>query len=409
MAVVTLRRYFPVVCVVGARQVGKTTLLQQSMPGAAYFDLQNRSDYERISSDPNFFLAQARRPLIIDEAQVLPELFPALRSAVDQDRATKGWVILSGSSSPRLHAQLEESLAGRIGVLELGGFGLREAYSRVRSTEKEEPRPSLAYAVEHRSFDALLSLKPTVDYPALLRFMRVGRYPEPWLGRENEKYVALWFQNYLRTYVNQDIRSLFPGLRVAAYERFIEMLAQSSGQLINYSNFARSLDVSQPTVKSYFDIAEGSFLWRRLQSYEKKVQKKRVTKMPKGHLRDSGLICRLNHIYSEAQLEGHPGVGRIWESFISELVIDGFLTSLVPLKAFHYRTHNQAEIDLILEGPFGVVPVEIKLGVRVPHQRLQTLRRFMQAQNAPFGLVINNAEETAMLAENIVQIPAGCL
>jgi predicted AAA+ superfamily ATPase len=212
-------------------------------------------------------------------------------------------------------------------------------------------------------------------------------------------------ENYFATYVRRDISMLFPGLNLNAYQRFIRMLAHSTGTIINASEFARSLSVSQPTVRSYLEIIAGTFLWRNLESYQKNVRR-RVSKMPKGHLKGSGLLCHLLGIRNTESLLSHPGVGRIWEAFIVEELIKEFEARLIKVSAYYYRTHNQAEIDLILEGELGTLPIEIKLGRKIDRRQIATLKNFISEQNLPIGLVINNAEHIEWLAPKIVQVPA---
>lgn len=186
------------------------------------------------------------------------------------------------------------------------------------------------------------------------------------------------------------------------------MLGGSSGQLLNMSEFARSLGVSQPTVRSYFEIAHGTFLWRLLSSYHHQV-KKRVVKMPKGHFRDSGLVNYFLHNRTEEDLMSHPLCGRIWESFIIEEILKGFKNNLIHVEPFFYRTSHHAEVDLVLEGEFGLLPIEIKMGAAISRHDLQSLNGFLEDQKLSLGIVINNSEEVVMLDQKIIQIPAGCL
>jgi hypothetical protein len=168
------------------------------------------------------------------------------------------------------------------------------------------------------------------------------------------------------------------------------------------------LDISEKSVRDYLEIAEGSYVWRNIPSYERSLSKS-VVKMPKGHLRDSGLAHFIQQIKGRDQLLNHPNVGAGFEAFISEEIIKGVQTLDVPICHYYYRTHNGAEIDLVLEGPFGILPVEIKLGSLVKQRQLQTLRNFVQIHDLPFGLVINNGEQVELVADKIIQLPAGCV
>lgn len=177
-------------------------------------------------------------------------------------------------------------------------------------------------------------------YPAvvLIGARQVGKTTILKQALPSAKFFDSWFDNYFKTYIERDVRSLFPTLRLDSFKKFIKMLAQSSGDIINYSDFARSLDVSQPNIKKYMEIADGTFIWRTLNSYTKN-SKKNVIKMPKGHFRDSGLLCFLLNIHSVEQLQTHHSFGRIWESFVIEQLLATLLLTfnLLNLILVHYK------------------------------------------------------------------------
>lgn len=393
-----LLSHFPVVAVLGARQVGKSTLLHHTLPDAAFFDLERDADYQRVNDDPALLLQEIKRPAIFDEAQLSPALFRALRVAVDENREQSGQFLLSGSSSPHLLKQISETLAGRIAIVELDPLSWHEVLER--------PANDVLAALESPA--KLMTLKPSTTKQELLSLCLKGGYPEPVLKGDDKRFSRLWMENYLKTYVERDIRALFPQLNLDAYKRFIQMLAFSSGDMINAANFARSLDVSQPTVKHYLDIVEGTFLWRRLPSYQKNVSK-RIIKMPKGHIRDTGLINYFLRIQNENDMKAHPQFGNIWEIFVIEQVLRHFQNNAERVAYFYYRTQNQAEVDLILETDFGLIPIEIKAGSVTPKKQTIALETFIKEHNCPYGLVINNGDEVYKLSESIYQLPASFL
>jgi len=396
-----LLKHFPCVAVIGARQTGKTTLLKQVLPDGPFFDLEKTGDLDRISHDPDFFLSQFDEPIAIDEAQALPSLFTSLRVAVDANRNKNGRFLISGSSYPALLTHITESMAGRIAIFQLEGLSLNEAWGK--------PVSPLYELLIRRDVRKMLALEPRYTAKLLFEKCFFGSYPEPFLrDRRDRKLFTLWMENYTQSYVRRDVRNLFPHMDIESYRRFIGMLAGSSGQILNYSDFARSLDVSQPTIKSYFQIAHGTFIWRMIPSYQKQVRK-RIVKMPKGHMRDTGLLNHTMKIQDVAALHSHPLVGRIWETFVIEELLKGFGNTLTPVEPFYYRTSNGAEIDLILEGSFGLIPFEIKLGSSVQPGKLTALEDFIQEHNLPFGIVLNNASEPARITRNILQLPVGCL
>ena len=391
-----LSKDFPCIALLGARQVGKSTLLQKIAPDAKFFDLERRDNLERIKNDPDFFLETYKsEQIVIDEAQLCPELFPALRVAIDQDREHMGKYIISGSSSPQLLKNISESLAGRIAIYEIPPLSWNEALEKPKSKFYE-------FLFKPKKFTNLTNNYENDD---LFKLALTGLYPEPFLKSGNLKAYDVWIESYFETYIERDIRSLFPELKLDAYRRFIKMLAFSSGELINASNFARSIDVSQPTVKRYMEIAEGTFLWRKLLCYTENSTK-RLVKTPKGHLRDTIISNYLLNVNTKDDLLSHPQFGRIWESFVTEQIIKNLDIELFKHKEYFYRTHHQAEVDLILEGRFGLIPIEIKSGTYTKKDQIRSLKNFVEEQESKFGILINNGDEVIKLTENIYQIPA---
>lgn len=228
-------------------------------------------------------------------------------------------------------------------------------------------------------------------------------YPEPWT-KYNYRFTKLWMQNYMQTYIERDILRLFPGLNLQKYKLFIQMLANLSGQIINYSTVARTLGVSQPTVREYFQIAHGTFIWRNVPSYEKNATK-RIVKHPKGYLRDTGLHHFMLHQYSLSDLLVHPLMGSSWEALVIENIIRGFTALGVHFDYYYYRTGAGAEVDLVLEGEFGLIPFEIKYTQSVSLKELRGLKAFIKERNCRYGFVINNNEKVTLIDENIIGIP----
>jgi hypothetical protein len=235
-----------------------------------------------------------------------------------------------------------------------------------------------------------------------------GGYPEPAL-KKDDRFFNAWMENYFQTYVQRDIRALFPRLELIKYNRFVSMLSSLSGTIINRSQVGRSLDISEKSIRDYLEIAEGSFVWRNIPSYERSVSKS-VVKMPKGNFRDSGLANFIQGISSRDQLLNYPNVGAGFEAFICEEIIKGVqATNTVNWNYYYFRTKNGAEIDMILEGPFGILPIEIKLGSRIKQQQIQTIKNFVYKNDLPLGIVINNSDNVEMVSDRIIQVPANCI
>jgi len=400
----TLLAHFPCVVLTGVRQCGKTTLLG-TLPGEwQRFDMENSMDRQQLLADPDLFFRLHADKVVIDEAQLAPPLFSALRVAIDRDRSLKGRFLLSGSSSPELVKQISESLAGRVARLEMAPLSLSEAWQ----VPPSRLYPLLAEGATIESIQvaatARLSVLQVRDY------WFQGGYPEPWLS-ENEAFRSLWYRHYIDAYLLRDIGALFPNLNRDRYRQFIALLSQHSGNIINNADIARTLGVSEPTVRDWLGIAHDTFLWRHIPAWDRSPAKQLV-RHPKGFLRDSGLLHRLLRIQDHTMLATHPVVGKSWEGMVVETLLRGFENAGIDVEPFHYRTRGGAEIDLLLEGQFGsshLLPVEIKLAQQSDKRSLRSISEFVASHNCPLGLVINNDERPRWLDERILAIPAASL
>ena len=305
-------RRFPVVALIGPRQVGKTTLAlevaKQAGRPIVHLDLERPSHVARLA-EPELYLEQHEGALVVlDEVQRVPELFPVLRALVDA-RRTPGRFLILGSASPDLLRQSSESLAGRIRYFELAPFTLDE--------------------VGH---------VPDVVRRLWLR----GGFPPSFLA-ESDADSLEWRAAFVRTFLERDVPSLgfaFPPERL---RRFWQMVAHRHAQLWNASELGRSLGVSPPTVSAYIDLLTGMFVTRRLEPLHANVGK-RLVKSPKVYVRDSGLLHALLGLRDHDDLHGHPVVGASWEGFLIEQVV-----SIGPYDdACFYRTAAGAELDLVV-------------------------------------------------------------
>ncbi|MCD6430581.1 MAG: ATP-binding protein [Deltaproteobacteria bacterium] len=399
-----LLEFFPIVIILGVRQCGKTTMVKKLKPKWRYFDLERAKDFDFISRDLDFFLKEHPHSIIIDEAQKFPALFQELRGVVDRDRQRKNRFLLTGSSSLELVKNVSESLAGRVAIVELGTFKMNEIYAQ----KLPEFYKIINHSLNQDVIGPMKALTPSFSHAQVMGAFHKGGYPEPILA-ENERFYRAWMENYLLTYVQRDIRALFPRLDIVKYRRFVAMLATLSGTIINRSQVGRSLDISEKSVRDYLEIAEGSYVWRNLPSYEA-TSSKSVVKMPKGNFRDSGLSNFIQRVNSRDQLLDYPHVGAAFEAFVTEEIIKGLQAlDIVNWDYYYFRTKNGAEVDLVLEGPFGILPVEIKFGTTIKQRQLQSLKNFVYTNNLPLGVVINNCEHVELIAERIIQLPAGCI
>ena len=393
--------FFPCAAVIGPRQCGKTTLLESLPREWKIFDLEKQSDFQIIAQDIDLFLRLNPEKVAIDEAQMLPELFPALRVAIDRDRRLTGRYVVTGSSSPKLVRSVSESLAGRIGTIEMSPFSFAET--------SENMSPAFYRLLTERASvgDFIENLKPGAKVKKIHEFWFKGGYPEPWI-KNSKRFHSLWMNQYVGAYLYRDVARLFPGINENRFRLFVQILAGVSGNVINYSQVARSLGVSQPTVRDYVNIADGTFLWRSIPAFTRNALK-RVVKHPKGFLRDSGLLHYLLRIPDMDLLISHPAMGRSWEGLVIEEIIRGLNATGTGFDYYYYRTGGGAEVDLVIDGEFGLIPIEIKYTQTVPLKQLRAMKDFIKDHNCRFGLVINNDERPRLYDEQIAGIPFACL
>lgn len=317
----------PAVALLGARQVGKTTLALQvtASDASVYLDLESPRDLEKLTDPHGFLAAHEDRVVILDEVQRMPELFAILRGLIDVGRRRAkraGRFLLLGSASRDL-LQQSESLAGRIAYLELSPFDVLET------------QPA-----QHADL-----------------WMR-GGFPDSLLATDAARSLV-WREAFIQTYLERDIPQLGPRVPAATLHRFWTMLAHTQGGMLNAANLARSLAVDGKTVVRYLDLLVDLMLVRRLQPFMANVSK-RLVKSPKVYVRDSGIVHALLNIADRDALLGHPVVGASWEGFVIENLIDVAPERTAP---FFYRTAVGAEIDLLLEIPgHGLWAIDITRG-----------------------------------------------
>ncbi len=310
-AVEGLLRSRPVVALLGARQVGKTTLGRAIAADrgkrATFFDLEDDRDVARLA-EPTLALEPLRGLVVLDEIQRRPELYPALRVLADRPRTPARFLLL-GSASPDLLKQSAETLAGRIAFHELGGFDLSE-----------------------------------VGSGALDRLWFRGGFPDAYLPRTH-KDSHKWRVDFIRTFVERDIPNLGIQIPATTLARFWTMLAHYHGQLWNGSELAGALGVSHPTVRSYLDLLVKTFVVEELRPWTENVGK-RVVKSPRIYVADSGLLHAMLQLPTPSDLLGHPKAGASWEGFIIGQLRRQL--GVEPDECYFWRTHAGAELDLLV-------------------------------------------------------------
>jgi hypothetical protein len=308
-----------VVVLTGPRQCGKTTLARQILPPDApgYFDLEDPASLLRLA-EPMTALAHLRGVVVIDEIQKRPDLFPVLRVLADRRPLPARFLIL-GSASPDLLRQSSETLAGRVETVSLAGFSLAE-----------------------------------VGTSRLDRHWRRGGFPRAFLAR-SETDSTSWRKQFVKTFLERDLPQMGIGVPALALLRFWTMVAHYHGGIWNSAEPARSLGVSEPTVRRYLDVLSGALVVRQLAPWHENLAKRQV-KSPKVYVRDSGLLHHLLGIRTETELLSHPKCGASWEGY----VIEEILNAIEPDEAYFWATHQGAELDLLLLKRGRRLGVEVK-------------------------------------------------
>jgi predicted AAA+ superfamily ATPase len=363
-----LLRSFPVVAIVGARQVGKTTLANQIAAKGRFkrvtrFDLESPADLARLA-DPMVALEPLRGLVILDEVQRLPDVFPLLRVLADRARTPARFLVL-GSASPELLRQSSESLAGRIAYHELRGLNLGE-----------------------------------VGDSNMSRLWLRGGFPRSYLARSHGESMT-WREQFIRTFLERDLPQL--GIRTAAQtlRRFWTMLAHYHGQQWNASELARALGADYKTAQHYLDILTSTFVVRILQPWFANVKKRQV-KAPKTYIADSGLLHALLDLGDQHQLEGHPKVGASWEGFVIEQLCTHL--EIAPEDAFFWGTHAGPELDLVISQRGRLHGFEIKR-TAAPKVTVSMLKA-QGALDLDSLTVIHAGQDSFMLGHDVKAIAA---
>ncbi|MCF8465279.1 MAG: ATP-binding protein [Flavobacteriales bacterium] len=358
--------FFPVVAIVGPRQVGKTTLAKDLLTRmgreAVYLDLENPEDEAKLTDPVLFFKTNIDRCVVLDEIQRMPQLFPILRSMVDIQRQPARFLLL-GSATPDLIRNSSESLAGRISYRELTPFNLTE--------------------VDHETRDDML------------RHWFRGGFPDAYLA-PTDRMTVQWHTSFIQTYVERDLPMLGLDIDRTMIRKLWTMVAHIHGNVLNMSNLGRSLGVTSVTVKKYLAFLEGAFLIRQLQPWYVNLGK-RLVKAPKIYVRDTGALHRLLGIASTEALQMHPSLGASWEGYAIEQIIQLLPDDMEP---YFYRTHEGAECDLVLirsGQPVASIEVKYTSAPRTTKGITQSFTDLGTAQN----FIITPDTDNYQLTENV--------
>jgi len=368
--VTSLLERFPVVAILGARQVGKTTLANEIVASikspAVRFDLESPADLARLA-EPMLALEGLRGVIVLDEVQRRPEIFPALRVLADRRRIRARFLVL-GSASPDLLEQTTETLAGRIAHYELPGFALRE-----------------------------------VGAGRLDRLWVRGGFPRSFLSRSDAASME-WRQEFVRTFIERDLPALGVNIASDTMRRFWSMLAHHHAQLWNASEIGRSFGVADTTVRGYLDRLTDALVVRQLKPWHENIGKRQV-KAPKIYIRDSGLLHALLNLGSQRDIEGHPKLGASWEGYLIDQIVQQL--GVRSDEVHFWRTHTGAELDLL------VVRGRLRIGFEVKRTVAPAITPSMRSAIKDLGLksltVVHAGAESFALAKNVRAVAAAAL
>jgi predicted AAA+ superfamily ATPase len=397
-------RLFPILLLTGPRQVGKTTILQQMQQHEDkprhYITFDDQTQLTEAKRDPALFMQQLEGAIFFDEVQYAPELFPYIKMRVDkQQQAGACW--LTGSQPYHLMHGVTESLAGRVAILSMGGLSLRE----IKQAPLVSPfLPGPLSSLYERMF-------PYVSADLLFNMLWRGSFPRIWAKaaqlREEEIVIqhALFFQSYLQTYIQRDVRALSQIQDLQRFTLFIRATAARTAQILNISELARDVDISPNTAKSWLSVLEAAGLIFLLPSFSSNVTN-RLVKMPKVYFTDTGLACYLSG-WNTVQSAQHGAMsGALWETFVVNQILLSYTNNGQVPALYYYRDRDGKEIDLLLFQNQTLFPIEIKKTAMPSKGSIPPLRVL---EKFPFAVgpaaVICFVETPVALSEHCVAIP----
>ena len=384
-------KQFKVVLVTGARQVGKTTVLENCLEDSfSYVSLENPIEASSAENDSLLFYETHSLPLIVDEVQRVPSLFQATKFIVDQS-SNYGQVVLTGSQTYHLMKGVSESLAGRIGILEMSGLSVRELIGDTHIA----PRPYVPSAVS--------SAEQPRDFN-LWEHIQRGSMPE--LCATDIPWERFW-ASYTQAYLERDVRDLINLKNESKFYDFMVATAARSAQLFNASDIANAIDVDYKTVQSWVSILQASGIVRLLRPFWPNIGKS-LTKTPKLYFMDTGLVCHLTRWTTADQLRNGAVAGHVFETFVVSEVLKSYMNAGTNLHdVWFYRDSKKREIDLVIQDGHVLHPVEIKIAATIKADAVKNFNYLedMEGYELGFGHVVCQTPEPYYVTRNVQAIP----
>ena len=390
----------PVVFLRGARQTGKSTLVQEIANGpyaARYVTLDNAGTLSAAGTDPAGFIAGMKKPVVIDETQRVRDLFLAIKEDVDRNRVP-GRYLLTGSADVLTIPKVADALAGRMEVLTLWPLSIGEM---------KGSGENIIDAIWSGEFPHLFHPDPEFDLAASIV---AGGFPEP-VQRTTHRRRRAWFESYITTILDRDIRDLAQIQDLAAVPRLLKLLAGRTAGLHNQSEVSRSSGLPNSTLSRYMTLLEMTFLVQTLPAWSSNLGK-RVVKAPKLFMVDTGLACHLTGLDEEGLRQGGEIAGRIFENFVVLELFKHASWSDEPVALYHFRSQAGQEVDVVIEGSGGrVVGVEIKLSANPSSRDFSGLKVLRDHLGDKFvrGVLVYTGREIVPFEEDLHAVPVSVL
>ena len=387
----------PVVLIVGPRRAGKTTLVRKmGETDRNYITLDDQTVLDAAQSDPTGFIRGLDRA-VIDEIQRAPDLLLAIKKTVDEDYRS-GRFLLTGSANVLTLARVADSLAGRMETIQMLPLARAEVTGRT---------PTFL----ERVFEGKLqSQREAIVGDDLTRLVLLGGFPEA-ITRESERRRQDWLRSYLTSILTRDLRDIAEVEKLTELPKFVRLLAEHSGQLVNYSQFGAGINVSHKTGQRYVALLEQVFLIATLQPWFTNALK-RIVKTPKLHFLDSGLLATVRGLTFDRVKADRGTFGALLESFVFSEVLKLMTASDLRLTPYHFRDRDMREVDIVLERDDGkVVGIEVKASATVKTGDFSGLRALAEAcgDRFEFGVVLYDSENVVPFGDRLAAAPLSCL
>ncbi len=369
-------KQFSSVALTGPRQSGKSTTLKKIFSSYKYLSLEDPSIRESILTEPKLFLESLPENVIFDEIQYIPELLIYIKMMIDEKRNKKGRYLITGSQQFSLMKNMSETLAGRVGLLNL----LPLSYQEIRDKDKKRLNSRKLF------FNTCLS----------------GSYPE--LITHPHYNKKAWYNAYVQTYIERDVKSIYNIGNLRDFHNFMKLLSARCSQQLNMNNLSLDLGVAVNTIKNWISILEASYIIFLLNPYYANIGK-RITKSPKIYFIDSGLVNYFLRIQNEKELLQNPLLGALFENYCIQEILKCFHNHGIEPALYYLRTKTGHEIDLLKETKKGLLPIEIKFSKSPNKQMIQSMEYFFSSQikglSLMKGYIVSLADTDLILSKNV--------